>query len=44
MSDVIIQELVPYLADIGIVFVFVSLAGVIIRLAVNSFTKGAFKL
>ena len=40
MSDTIIQTFVPYLADIGRVALFITIAGLIFRLAKNAFTKG----
>lgn len=44
MADLIIKEITPYLVDIGLVTVFISVAGMIINLAKNAFTKGKVTL
>ncbi len=44
MSNEIITLLSPILADIGKVFIFVSISLMVINLAKNAFTKGELKL
>lgn len=44
MADFIIKELSPIIADIGIVALFVSVAGMIINLGIGAFTKGRINL
>lgn len=43
MADVIIEVLVPYLADIAEVAIFVSVVGMVISLLKNAFTKGEIR-
>lgn len=44
MADLIIKEITPYLRDIGIVTIFISVAGMVIDLGKNAFTKGKITL
>ena len=44
MASLIIKEITPFLADIGLVSIFISVAGMIIDLAKNAFTKGKVTL
>lgn len=44
MADFVIKELSPILADIGKVALFVSVAGMVINLAIGAFTKGRINL
>lgn len=43
MADSIIKVISPYLADIGLVAIFVSTVGMLINSAKNAFTKGEIR-
>lgn len=40
MSDFLIEQLTPIIADIGKVSIFISISLMVINLAKNAFTKG----